>query len=129
MLWDNLQAYSESAAQGRYGICRVVTSVLLDPWISFYTYSILQITPIMIVVHNPIKLEMFRKEMTSIMLVVPNPRKLKKNSKGDNSNSDSCTQSQKSWNVSNRHSSNFRLFIHTYIYILYLRIPWRYFYW
>lgn len=32
----------------------------------------------MIVVHNPIKLEMFRKEMTSIMLVVPNPRKLKK---------------------------------------------------
>ena len=39
MLWDNLQAYSESAAQGRYGICRVVTSVLLDPWISFYTYS------------------------------------------------------------------------------------------
>ena len=32
----------------------------------------------MIVVYNPIKLEMFRKEMTSIMLVVPNPRKLKK---------------------------------------------------
>jgi hypothetical protein len=29
------------------------------------------------------------------MLVVHNPRKLKKISKGDNSNSDSCTQSHK----------------------------------